>query len=84
MMLVIAMAVVVRPSTVVIRSIWITAVVAVVASRIIPIPISRRSVVAVTISGITEADPYASDPDRHLSVSLFCRNESESYCYQWK
>jgi hypothetical protein len=58
MMLVIAMAVVVRPSTIVIRAIWITAVVAVAAGII---PISRVPVVA--IAGVTEPDAYSSDPD---------------------
>jgi hypothetical protein len=54
--------VVVRPPSVVIRSvIWITAVITVVAARVIPI--TRVSVVAVTISGITEADPGSSDTD---------------------
>jgi hypothetical protein len=60
-------AVVVRPSGVIGRSVrWITAVIAIVAARIIPIPrvsiaVSRVSVAAVTISGITEADAYASN-----------------------
>jgi hypothetical protein len=64
-MLVSSMApIIVRPSSVVRRSVrWITAVVAVVAARVIPIPISRVSVVAVTISRITEADPDSSHPD---------------------
>jgi hypothetical protein len=54
--------VVVRPPSVVGRSVrWITAVVAVVAARVIPI--SRISVVAVPIGGITEADPDSSNPD---------------------
>jgi hypothetical protein len=63
MMLVRSMAsVVVRPPSIVIRSvIWRTAVVAVVAARVIPI--SRVSVGAVTISGIAEADSDSSDPD---------------------
>jgi hypothetical protein len=62
MMLVSSMAaVVVRPSSVVRRPVrWITAVVAVVAARVIPI--SRVSI-AVTVCGITEADPDSSDPD---------------------
>jgi hypothetical protein len=60
-------AVVVRPSGVIGRSVrWITAVIAIVAARVIPIPrvsiaVSRVSVAAVTISGITEADAYASN-----------------------
>ncbi len=54
--------VVVRPPRVVRRSvIWITTVIAVVAPRVIPI--SRVSIVAVAIRGITEADPDSSDPD---------------------
>ena len=60
-MLVISMApVVVRPPRVVIGSvIWRTPV---VAAWVITI-ISRISVVAVTICGITEADSDSSDPD---------------------
>jgi hypothetical protein len=60
-------AVVVRPSGVIGRSVrWITAVIAIVAARVIAIPrvsiaVSRVSVAAVTISGITEADAYASN-----------------------
>jgi hypothetical protein len=60
-------AVVVRPSGVIGRSVrWITAVIAIVAARVIPIPrvsiaVSRVAVAAVTISGITEADAYASN-----------------------
>jgi hypothetical protein len=62
MMLVRSMAaVVVRPSSVVRRSvIWITAVVVVVAAGVIPIP---RISVAVTICGITEAYSDSSYPD---------------------
>jgi hypothetical protein len=61
LMLVSSMApIIVRLSSVVRRSVrWITAVVAVVAARVIPIP--RISVVAVTIGGIT--DPDSTDPD---------------------
>ena len=60
-------AIVVRPPGVIGRSVrWITAVIAIVAARVIPIPrvsiaVSRVSVAAVTISGITEADAYASN-----------------------
>jgi hypothetical protein len=62
MMLVSSIAPVVRPPSVVGRSVrWITAVVAVIAARVIPI--SRISVVAVPIGGITEADPDSADPD---------------------
>ena len=63
-MLLISMpAVVIRPPIIIGRSVrWIAAVV-VVAARIITISISRVSSVAVTIGGITEADPDASDPD---------------------
>jgi hypothetical protein len=56
-------AVVVRPPRVIIRSvIWRAPVIAVVAAWVITI-ISRISVVAVTICGITEADSDSSDPD---------------------
>jgi hypothetical protein len=56
MMLMRVAAVVVRPSSVVRRSVsWITAVVVVVAAWVIP--------VAVAISGITDPDPNASYPD---------------------
>ena len=54
-MLVSSMApIIVRLSSVVRRSVrWIAAV---VAARVVPIPISRISVVAVTIGGITDPD----------------------------
>jgi len=69
MLLISMAAVVVRPPSIVIRSVrWITAVVVVVAARVIAISrvsgiaISRVSV-AVTLSGITEADSDSSDAD---------------------
>ena len=58
--------VVIRPPSIIRRSvtrIWITAIVAVIAARVIPIPVPRVSVVAVTIRGITESDSDSSDPD---------------------
>jgi hypothetical protein len=54
---------IIRPPSVIRSVIRITAVVAVVATRVIPIPVSRVPVVAVTISGITEADSDSSYPD---------------------
>ena len=64
MLLISMAAVVVRPPTIIRRSVvWITTVVAVIAARVITIPISWVSIVTVTISGITEADSDSSDPD---------------------
>ena len=86
MVLVSSMAsVVVRPPSIVIRSvIWITSVIAVIAARVIAVPVSRVSVVAVTICGIAEANADSSDPDRNPSVSLFCWDQGQYDCYQWK
>jgi hypothetical protein len=71
MVLIIAMAVVVRTATGVIGSIWVTTVIAVVAAGVIPvpvvtagvipIPVSWISVGAITICRRTKADPYSPD-----------------------
>jgi len=56
-------AVVVRPSSIVIRSvIWITAIIAVIAARVIT-RVSPITVVAVTVCRITNAESDASHPD---------------------
>jgi hypothetical protein len=61
-MLVNAMAaVVVRPSGIVRSVIWRPPVIAVIAARIITV-VPRISV-AIPVRGITESDPYSSDPD---------------------
>jgi hypothetical protein len=52
-MLVISMAIVIGPPTVVGSIIWVTPVIAVIAAR----------VVAVSVCGITEADSDSSDPN---------------------
>jgi hypothetical protein len=59
-MLVIAMAGVVCPTAGVIASIWITVVVPI--SRV-AVAISRVAIAAITVSGITEADPDSSYPN---------------------
>jgi len=67
MMLVVAVnsvaAVVVRPATVVIRSVvWRTPVIAVIAAWVIAI-IARVTVIAVPVRRVTESNSYSSDPD---------------------
>lgn len=79
--LVISVTAIVRPS--IIRAvIWITPVIAIIASRIIAI--SWISVVAVPVRGVTESNSNRADSNRNLSISLFHRNQSESDRYQWK
>jgi len=60
-MLVTSMAIVIGPPTVVGSIIWVTPVIAVIAARVVAI--SRISVVAVSVCGITEADSDSSDPN---------------------
>ena len=56
-------AVVVRPPSVVVSSIvWVAPVIAIVATRVIPV-ISRVSVVAVPVRGVTKSDSNSSDAD---------------------
>jgi hypothetical protein len=59
-MLVVSM--VVRPPSVIGSGIWITPVIAVIATRVITIIVSRISV-SVAVCGVTEADSDSSDPD---------------------
>ena len=76
--LVVSVTAIVRPA--IVRSvIWVAAVIA-VATWVVAI--SRISVVAVSVRRVTNSN--WSDPNRNLSVSLFHRNQSQSYCYQWK
>jgi hypothetical protein len=67
MMLVVAVnsvaAVVVRPPSVVIRSIiWRTPIIAVIAARVVSI-VPRITVVAVSVGRVTESNSYSSNPD---------------------
>jgi hypothetical protein len=69
---------VVGPTTVVIRSvIWITPVIAAWV-----IAITRISVVAIPVCGVTDSD--WANSNRNLSISLFHWNQSQPDCYQWK
>jgi hypothetical protein len=56
-------AVVIRPARVLRSGIRIATVVAVIAPGIITIIVSRVSVVAVSVRGVTESDSHSSDPD---------------------
>jgi hypothetical protein len=78
-------AVIVRPPTVVICPvIRISTVIAVIAARIVSISVPWIAVITVPVTGVTESDSDASDPNRDLSVSLFYRHKSQSDRYQWK